>query len=185
MKQLVQNPWTTAADRYPANSAVTGKVTRIADFGAFVELEPGLEGLDSRQRARPQASPSSVGRAQSPSSGHCPGARSRSGAKTGQPVAQGADRPTGRKEGRRRAAPEPIQRKRKGPLKGGTGSSGPSGLFGNPSDLHLICRPIEPSRAAYRAASAACAARAVARRRSQRSARSRPKSARLYPCRLS
>ena len=45
MKQLVQNPWTTAADRYPANSTVSGTVTRIADFGAFVELEPGLEGL--------------------------------------------------------------------------------------------------------------------------------------------
>ena len=45
MKQLVQNPWTTAAERFPANSTVTGTVTRIADFGAFVELEPGLEGL--------------------------------------------------------------------------------------------------------------------------------------------
>lgn len=45
MKQLVQNPWHSASERYPSERIVTGKVTRIADFGAFVELEPGIEGL--------------------------------------------------------------------------------------------------------------------------------------------
>jgi small subunit ribosomal protein S1 len=45
MKQLEANPWTHAADKYPSGRTVTGKVTRIADFGAFIELEPGLEGL--------------------------------------------------------------------------------------------------------------------------------------------
>jgi predicted RNA-binding protein with RPS1 domain len=45
MKQLEVNPWTHAADKYSSGRTVGGTVTRIADFGAFVELEPGLEGL--------------------------------------------------------------------------------------------------------------------------------------------
>ncbi len=45
MKQLAQNPWATAAEKYSTGRIVTGKVTRITDFGAFVELEPGLEGM--------------------------------------------------------------------------------------------------------------------------------------------
>lgn len=45
MKQLAANPWTHAADKYSSGRTVNGTVTRIADFGAFVELEPGLEGL--------------------------------------------------------------------------------------------------------------------------------------------
>lgn len=45
MKELTQNPWVLAADKYAPESTVTGKVTRAADFGAFIELEPGIEGL--------------------------------------------------------------------------------------------------------------------------------------------
>ncbi|WP_339731559.1 S1 RNA-binding domain-containing protein [uncultured Gimesia sp.] len=45
MKQLQQDPWQLAQDRYATDSTVTGKVTRTTDFGAFIELEPGLEGL--------------------------------------------------------------------------------------------------------------------------------------------
>ena len=45
MKELTQNPWVLAADKYPPEATVTGKVTRAADFGAFIELEPGIEGL--------------------------------------------------------------------------------------------------------------------------------------------
>ncbi len=45
MKQLIQNPWQSAAERYAPERVVPGKVSRIADFGAFVELEPGIEGL--------------------------------------------------------------------------------------------------------------------------------------------
>jgi len=45
MKELTQNPWVLAADKYPPESTVTGKVTRATDFGAFIELEPGIEGL--------------------------------------------------------------------------------------------------------------------------------------------
>jgi len=45
IKQLAEDPWASLARRLPAGSKVTGKVTRVVDFGAFVELEPGLEGL--------------------------------------------------------------------------------------------------------------------------------------------
>ncbi|MFP5232479.1 MAG: S1 RNA-binding domain-containing protein [Acidobacteriota bacterium] len=45
LKQLQPEPWTSAAERYQAGRRVTGTVTRLLDFGAFVELEPGIEGL--------------------------------------------------------------------------------------------------------------------------------------------
>ena len=45
LKQLEAEPWETAADRYVVGQRITGTVTRLMDFGAFVELEPGIEGL--------------------------------------------------------------------------------------------------------------------------------------------
>jgi len=45
LKQLEADPWTTAPERYTAGARVSGSVTRLMDFGAFVEIEPGLEGL--------------------------------------------------------------------------------------------------------------------------------------------
>lgn len=45
IKKLQKSPWEGAVDRYPADSIVKAKVTSIADFGAFLELEDGLEGL--------------------------------------------------------------------------------------------------------------------------------------------
>jgi len=45
MKQLNPDPWTTAAENYPLGSRVTGKVVSLTDYGAFVELEEGIEGL--------------------------------------------------------------------------------------------------------------------------------------------
>jgi len=45
IKQLSQDPWQATADKYPAGSRVKGKITKVADFGVFVELEPGVEGL--------------------------------------------------------------------------------------------------------------------------------------------
>ena len=45
MKQLEPDPWDGVEERYHVDGQVAGKVTRIAEFGAFVELEPGLEGL--------------------------------------------------------------------------------------------------------------------------------------------
>jgi small subunit ribosomal protein S1 len=45
LKQLAPNPWDSAPEKYPRGSMVKGKVSKIMDFGAFVELEPGIEGL--------------------------------------------------------------------------------------------------------------------------------------------
>ncbi len=45
LRQLVQNPWAEVEARYGKGTNVSGKVTRIEAFGAFIELEPGLEGL--------------------------------------------------------------------------------------------------------------------------------------------
>jgi small subunit ribosomal protein S1 len=45
LKQLQPHPWDAAAEKYKAGDRVRGTVTRLMDFGAFVELEPGVEGL--------------------------------------------------------------------------------------------------------------------------------------------
>jgi small subunit ribosomal protein S1 len=45
LKQLEPDPWETAAERYAVNSRVIGRVVNVTDYGAFVELEPGVEGL--------------------------------------------------------------------------------------------------------------------------------------------
>jgi small subunit ribosomal protein S1 len=44
-KQLTDDPWTHVPERYPAGSRVKGRVTNVTDYGAFVELEEGVEGL--------------------------------------------------------------------------------------------------------------------------------------------
>ncbi len=45
MKQLTEDPWASATEKYPVESRVTGKVVSLTDYGAFVELEEGIEGL--------------------------------------------------------------------------------------------------------------------------------------------
>ena len=45
LKQLSADPWSTVQDSYAVGQVRAGRVTRLADFGAFVELEPGIEGL--------------------------------------------------------------------------------------------------------------------------------------------
>ncbi|BBD78088.1 30S ribosomal protein S1 [Hydrogenophilus thermoluteolus] len=45
MKQLGDDPWVGIARRYPAGTRLFGKVTNLTDYGAFVEIEPGIEGL--------------------------------------------------------------------------------------------------------------------------------------------
>jgi len=44
-KQLIADPWDGVDDRYPVNGRVSGRVVSLTDYGAFVELEPGVEGL--------------------------------------------------------------------------------------------------------------------------------------------
>jgi ribosomal protein S1 len=45
LKKTKPHPWDNIQERYKAGDIVTGKVVRLVDFGAFVELEPGVEGL--------------------------------------------------------------------------------------------------------------------------------------------
>jgi len=44
-KQLSSDPWSAVADRYPVGARVSGRVVSLTDYGAFIELEPGVEGL--------------------------------------------------------------------------------------------------------------------------------------------
>jgi small subunit ribosomal protein S1 len=44
-KQLVADPWSAVSERYPVGMRVSGKVVSLTDYGAFIELEPGVEGL--------------------------------------------------------------------------------------------------------------------------------------------
>jgi small subunit ribosomal protein S1 len=62
LKQLQPDPWETVSQRYPMGSRVTGKVVRLTDFGAFVELEPGVDGLlhISQMSNRPIATPADL-----------------------------------------------------------------------------------------------------------------------------
>src|SRR5262249_39369513 len=54
LKQLAASPWGTIDQRVIPGSIVTGKVTRTAEFGAFVEVEPGIEGLIHISELAPQ-----------------------------------------------------------------------------------------------------------------------------------
>jgi small subunit ribosomal protein S1 len=45
MKQIMPDPWMTVAERFPVGARIRGKIVSLTDYGAFVELEPGLEGL--------------------------------------------------------------------------------------------------------------------------------------------
>ena len=56
-KQLLDDPWSSAAARFEVGQVRTGRVTRIAEFGAFVELEPGIEGLAHASTFAPTGSP--------------------------------------------------------------------------------------------------------------------------------
>jgi small subunit ribosomal protein S1 len=62
LKQTQPDPWDSATQRYPMGSRVTGKVVRLTDFGAFVELEPGVDGLlhISQMSNRPIGTPSEI-----------------------------------------------------------------------------------------------------------------------------
>jgi small subunit ribosomal protein S1 len=62
IKQIQPDPWTTVAQRYPMGSRVTGKIVRLTDFGAFVELEPGVDGLlhISQMANRPISRPDEI-----------------------------------------------------------------------------------------------------------------------------
>ena len=57
LKQLTEDPWSRAQSAYEVGQVRTGRVTRIAEFGAFVELEPGIEGLAHASTFAPTGKP--------------------------------------------------------------------------------------------------------------------------------
>ncbi|WP_417850041.1 S1 RNA-binding domain-containing protein [Thalassoglobus sp.] len=135
MRQLTQNPWKVAESKYEKGSNVTGRVTKTETFGAFVELEPGIEGLVHISELE-----------------HRRVKRVTEVLKVGDMIeVQVLEVDPGKKRislsmKALKAKPEPVdrpeepevekyERKRKGPLKGGTGSEGGGGLFGNPGDF--------------------------------------------------
>ena len=135
MRQLIADPWSTAEQDFPKGSTVSGKVTRTTDFGAFVELAEGIEGLvhiseldharvrkvtdvlKNEQQIEVQVLEVDLERKRISLS------LKALSAKPDEPKPD-EGRPT-----------EPYQRKRKGPLKGGTSSLSGGGLFGNPGDF--------------------------------------------------
>src|SRR5205085_6395581 len=44
-KQLLPDPWEAVPERFPAGPRMQGKIASVTDYGAFIELEPGIEGL--------------------------------------------------------------------------------------------------------------------------------------------
>jgi small subunit ribosomal protein S1 len=133
MKQLQQDPWQLAEDHYAKDSTITGKVTRTTDFGAFVELEPGLEGLIhiseiDHRRIKRVTEVLTVGQDVSAKVLEVDLNRKRISlsmkALSEKPEEVQAEQPA-------------YERKRKGPLLGGNAGDnkgGGGGLFGNPID---------------------------------------------------
>jgi len=62
LKQIQPDPWDSVASRFPMGSRVRGKVVRLTDFGAFIELEPGIDGLlhISQMSNRPINTPADI-----------------------------------------------------------------------------------------------------------------------------
>jgi small subunit ribosomal protein S1 len=140
MKQLKVNPWDKLEVNYPVGATVSGTVTRTTDFGAFVELEPGVEGLvhiseldysrvkrvtdvlkegDTAEFKVLDVDPQKkrISLSVKALKEKPPELQPKSDAD----LAPGGD--------------QPYERKRKGPLRGGTGPTNKGGLFGNPDDF--------------------------------------------------
>ena len=138
MRQLSQNPWLVATEKYAADRVVSGTVTRVADFGAFVQLEPGIEGLVhiselAWKRVRAVSDVLSVGQTEEFKVLEIDSKRKRISLSLKQ---------TQSKPEVAKPSPEEIAAEQQAPrrpprtdLKGGTGATGAGGLFGNPSDF--------------------------------------------------
>ncbi len=95
IKQLHPDPWDTLSERVPVGTRIKGKITKITDFGAFVEIEPGIEGLVhvSELQGRARGEPTRRGERGPGSRGQ--GHRHQHPGPQGRPVHEGAP-PRGR-----------------------------------------------------------------------------------------
>lgn len=135
MRQLTRNPWSEVEARFPIGSEISGKVTRTSDFGAFVQLDEGIEGLihiSELEHRRVHRVTDVVQEGQEVRakvlSIDLPKRRIALSLKALQARPEAAPR----KEDADMApsAGETYERKRKGPLKGGTAGGGGTGRFG-------------------------------------------------------
>jgi len=139
MKQLAQNPWTSASEHYAQGRTVSGKVTRITEFGAFVELEPGLEGMVhiselAWRRVGSVGEILKVGDSHDFQVVEVDTKRKR----VSLSLKALEKRPESAKPDRveePEPAPAEPRKPRNTNLRGGTGSSSGRGMFGNPSDF--------------------------------------------------
>lgn len=137
MRQLAPNPWRTAETKYEKGSTVTGRVTKVEAFGAFVELEPGVEGLvhiSELEHRRVNRVTEVLNVGDMPEVQILEVDPKKKRISLSVKALKAKPEPVERSK---EEAPEtkPYQRQRKSPLKGGTGASGRSGLFGNPRDF--------------------------------------------------
>jgi ribosomal protein S1 len=134
LKQLAPGPWELAVTNYPPGTVVNGVVTRLADYGAFVEIEPGLEGLVhvseiSQQRIRhprdllkPEQSVAVKVLSIDPQARRISLSIKAASAKAAEETAIPEEESSPPEE---TAAPAKPSKPRKTPLRGGTGQAGP------------------------------------------------------------
>ena len=141
MKQLTKDPWQVIEESYPVGSTCTGKVTKCTEFGAFVEIEKGIEGLIhiselDHKRVSRVSDVVRMGEEVETKVLTVEPNRKRIAlslkALKEKPASSGGGKP------RKRKNDEPdlpaYERQRKGPLKGGVGDP-KGGLFGDPSNF--------------------------------------------------
>lgn len=140
MKQLAQNPWASATEKYSTGRTVSGTVTRLAEFGAFIELEAGLEGMVhiselAWRRVGNVGEILKVGETHDFQVVEVDSKRKRVSLSL-KALEKRPEPPKSEKPEQPAASPEEARRPRNPNLRGGTsGSSGGRGLFGNPSDF--------------------------------------------------
>ncbi len=139
MRQLSGNPWMNAENKYAKGMNASGRVTRVEPFGAFIELEPGIEGLIhiselDHKRVKRVEDILNVGQTVEVQILEVEPSRKRvSLSMKALKVNPEAERIAAEQE--LPAGGELYERKRRGDLKGGTGRPGQSGMFGNPGDF--------------------------------------------------
>ncbi|MBI1347001.1 S1 RNA-binding domain-containing protein [bacterium] len=136
MRQLAQNPWNIAVEKYGVGTTASGRVTRISDFGAFVELEAGVEGLIhiselDHKRVKRVGDVLNVGQEIQAQVLEVNPERQRISLSL---KALKAKPEEPKDEDMAPSKGQSYERKRKEPLRGGTGTQGGGGLFGNPGD---------------------------------------------------
>ncbi len=139
MKALSQNPWALAEEKYAPGSQVRGKVTRVTEFGAFVELEPNIEGMIhiselEHRRVKQVTDVVQVDQEVDVKVLDFDGHKKRIALSIKALKAA----PESEKKAEDEAIPAPVvKRVPRGALKGGTGTPAQKGggLFGNPNDF--------------------------------------------------